>query len=167
MAHIYTRASEYGLRALQAMAQEPDRRWTAREICDAVEIPEQFTRKVMQILVRDGLLVGTRGPTGGFSFARPPDQISLSQVIAAVDSGSRFDLCIMGFQDCSDAHPCPLHHLWVPIKEAALRMLADRTVADLGPTLAAPRRAKAAGKKRSKTRKGVSKVARKGKAPPK
>lgn len=131
MTHLYTRGSEYALRALQAMAAEPERRWTVSDICDQVSIPEQFTRKVLQNLVRTGILSSIRGPGGGYSFAMPPETISLSQVIVSVESGPRFDLCILGYEHCSDLDPCPLHHFWAPIKNSALGMLKERTVADL------------------------------------
>ncbi|MEM7164792.1 MAG: Rrf2 family transcriptional regulator [Planctomycetota bacterium] len=139
MTHLYTRGSEYALRALQEMAVEPDRRWTVADICEHVAIPEQFTRKVLQSLVRSGILTSIRGPGGGYSFAIPPETISLSSVIVSVESGPRFDLCILGYEHCSDLDPCPLHYFWAPIKNSALAMLKERTVADLAKE---PRRRK-------------------------
>ena len=153
MTHLYTRASEYGLRALRAMMQDPDRSWRIVEICEEAEIPEQFTRKVFQVLVRAGLLNSTRGPGGGFRFAVNPGDIPLAEVIDAVESGPRFDQCILGFSECSDRDPCPLHYLWAPIKTSALKMLNESTVVDLA--WKSPARKKRA-KKKAPKRKSAS-----------
>lgn len=132
MTHLYTRGSEYALRALQAMTEEPDAIWNVPEICDAAETPEQYTRKVLGQLVRAGILESSRGPGGGFWFARDPSEVTLYDIVEAIDSGPRFDLCILGFQQCNEEEPCALHDLWSPIKKSALDMLQRKTLADLG-----------------------------------
>lgn len=131
MTHLYTRGTEYGLLALQVMLEDPHRNWRVPEICDHSSTPEQFTRKILQSLVHSGILRSTRGPGGGFRFARPPEGIALFEVVQAVEDKARFDLCILGFAVCSETRPCALHYLWAPIKASALEMLRERTVADL------------------------------------
>jgi Rrf2 family protein len=131
MAHIYTRGCEYALRALQVMAEEPDRAVTVVELCERAEIPEHFTRKMLQPLVRDGILHSTRGPGGGFTFGRPPAGITLLDIVNAIEQGPRIDRCILGHQHCNDTNPCPLHTVWAPIKMQALDMLSNCTIADL------------------------------------
>jgi len=131
MAHIYTRGCEYALRALQVMAEEPDRAATVVDLCERAGIPEHFTRKMLQPLVRDGILHSARGPGGGFTFGRPPEEITLLDVVNAIEQGPRIDRCILGYKQCDDTNPCPLHYVWAPIKLQALDMLAKCTIADL------------------------------------
>ena len=131
MTHLYTRGSEYGLLSLQVMLGEPSRLWKVPDICRTARTPEQFTRKVLQSLVKAGILESTRGPGGGFSFARDPADITLFEVVQAVEVKARFDLCILGLAECSEQEPCALHHLWAPIKKSALDMLRGRSVCDL------------------------------------
>jgi Rrf2 family protein len=139
MTHIYTRGCEYALRALQVMAEEPGRAVTVVQLCERAAIPEHFTRKMLQPLVRDGILNSSRGPGGGFSFGRPPEEITLLDVVTAIEQGPRIDRCILGHKQCEDAHPCPLHFVWAPIKLQALDMLARCTIADLArPEIALP-----------------------------
>lgn len=131
MTHLYTRGCEYALRALQVMAEEPNRAATVVELCERAAIPEHFTRKMLQPLVRAEILKSTRGPGGGFAFSRPPNEITLMDVVNAIESGPRIDRCILGYKQCDDADPCPLHYVWAPIKLQALAMLNNRTIADL------------------------------------
>ncbi|MFN0059763.1 MAG: RrF2 family transcriptional regulator [Planctomycetota bacterium] len=131
MTHLYTRASEYGLLALQAMGREPDRYWTVEQICEQAHTPPEFTRKVLRQLVTAGILESVRGPTGGFILARPPGEIRLIEVILGLEKHSRFDRCILGFGECTESQPCALHYMWSPIKAKALHMLTSRNVKDL------------------------------------
>ncbi|MFQ5653749.1 MAG: RrF2 family transcriptional regulator [Planctomycetota bacterium] len=131
MTHIYTRGCEYALRALQVMAATPDQPSTVFELCEKADIPEHFTRKMLQPLVRADILKSTRGPGGGFTFSRDPADISLIEVVNAIESGPRIDRCILGHKSCDDTNPCPLHYVWHPIKQQALDMLQNCTVADL------------------------------------
>ncbi len=131
MTHLYTRGCEYALRALQVMVEDPERPLTVVELCERAKIPEHFTRKMLQPLVRADILLSTRGPGGGFAFSRPPEEIALMEVVSAIEAGPRIDRCILGYKECNDKDPCPLHYVWDPIKTQALHMLEQRTVADL------------------------------------
>ena len=131
MTHLYTRGTEYGLLALQVMLGDTERVWRVGDICSLSSTPEQFTRKVLHGLAKAGILASTRGPQGGYSFARAPEEITLFEVVTAIEVKPRFDLCILGFAVCSEKKPCALHHLWSPIKASALAMLKGRTIADL------------------------------------
>ena len=152
MTHLYTKGGEYSLLALQAMAEEPNRVWAVSDICQKADIPEHFTRKVLRLLVEAGLLDSTRGPGGGFSFAKAPSKVSLAQVIRIIDSRPRFDRCILGFEQCNEKDPCALHYMWSPIKALALNMLEERTIADLALAPAVPKRGRKKSAKRSSKR---------------
>ena len=131
MTHLYTRGSEYALRALQAMATHGDESITVRELCRLADVPEPFTRKILQQLVHGGLLSSIRGPGGGLRFARDPATVSLMEVVELIDDGSRLDRCVLGNKDCDDRRSCPLHAQWEPIKRAASDMLESTTLQDL------------------------------------
>ena len=131
MTHLYSRGCEYALRALQVMVQEPQGCSTVGSLCRKAGIPEHFTRKMLQPLVRAGILNSSRGPGGGFTFTRSPEEIQLLEVVLAIESTPRFDLCILGMSKCDSDDPCPLHDIWAPIKEAAHSMLEEHSVADL------------------------------------
>ena len=132
MFRLYSKGCEYALRALMCVVpNEETRRFQAADVCRQVKIPEPYTRKVFQALTRGGFLKASRGPGGGYELSRPPSEISLLEVIRAVDGEETFDHCIMGLPECGTHVPCPLHGVWAEAKQRLLEQLASRTLQDL------------------------------------
>lgn len=129
MFKLYSKGCQYALRALTfVVADTTKERFQAREICDKAEIPEHFTRKVFQELVQGGFLKAHRGPGGGYSLTRPPNEITLLEVIKAVEGEDTFEHCVLGFSECGRANPCPLHDIWVVAKKNLLENLSRTTL---------------------------------------
>ena len=127
-----TRESEYALLGLAFVAS---RRSGAvvrlAEIATARRLPQTFLAKTCQKLARHGLLVSHRGPGRGYELARQPDQISLREVLEAIEGPDLFSRCLFWNTHCSDTKPCLLHrHMksWIPDVSAALGRM---TLADL------------------------------------
>ena len=76
-----------------------------------------------------------QGPGGGFCLARPADEITLLQIIEAVDGSSRADACVVGLSRCDDTMPCPQHDLFKPIRQRLKAYLATTTLADTAASL--------------------------------
>ncbi|MBI2422722.1 MAG: Rrf2 family transcriptional regulator [Candidatus Hydrogenedentes bacterium] len=132
MFKLYSKGCQYALRALTfVIAEKSKDRFLAKDICEKAEIPEYFTRKVLQSLVQGGFLEAHRGPGGGYSLTREPAEITLLEVIKAVEGDDTFDHCILGFAECGRGNPCPLHHIWVDSKKALLENLSNTTLAQL------------------------------------
>lgn len=132
MFRIYSKACEYAFRALMLLPQQGDTtRFQAKEVCERAGIPEPFTRKVFQALVQAGILSAVRGPGGGYELTRPPEAISMLDVIKAVDGDDVYDLCAMGLPNCGRHNPCPLHGVWASFKSQLLAQLAGKNLQDL------------------------------------
>lgn len=132
MFRLYSKGCEYALRALICVAPEEEkRRFQAAEVCRKVGIPEPYTRKVFQALTKGGFLRAVRGPGGGYELQREPADISLLEVICAVDGEETFDQCILGLPECGTRAPCPLHGVWEKEKKQLLKLLAAHTLQDL------------------------------------
>lgn len=132
MFKLYSKGCQYALRALAYVVTERgSERFQIAEICEKVGIPEPFTRKVFQDLVQAGFLHAHRGPGGGYSLAESPDRISLLDVIHAVDGEDTFNHCVLGFEECGSAHPCPMHYRWAEAKSQLLDQLAQDTLQDI------------------------------------
>ena len=115
---IHSSACEYAIRAMTYVANfEPGTRLLARDISAHERIPGPFLGKIFQTLFRAGLLKSSKGPGGGFSLAKEPDNISLYDIYRAVDGDTYLDACAVGLARCSDEMPCPLHERWKPIRE--------------------------------------------------
>lgn len=132
MFKLYSKGCEYALRALTyAAAHGSGKRFQAKEVCEKAGIPESFTRKVFQALTQGGFLQAVRGPGGGYQLSRPARDITLLDVIKAVEGEDTFNHCVLGFPTCGEAHPCPLHETWSEAKKQLLDQLEMRTLQDL------------------------------------
>ena len=92
---MLSRSTEYALRAMTCVARA-DRRISVGEIAEATQVPARYLAKVMQGLGRAGLVNSTRGRTGGFVLARTPAEVSILEIVAAVDPIERIcKLCAL------------------------------------------------------------------------
>ena len=130
----YTKRSEYAIRALAKLV--PNRKngkVKVNEILRRTEIPEHFTRKVLRLLVKSRFLKAVTGPDGGYQLRRDPGEITLAEIIEAVE-GKRahgFNQCILGRSECTDQEGCLLHRAWMKAKESMVSELQSTTLKDL------------------------------------
>src|SRR5262245_35945834 len=106
---MLTLTGEYALRAAVHLAtQEEGRFFLARDMAEATQIPPAYLAKILQALVKEGLLTSQRGLHGGFRFSRSIAEITLAQVIGAIENLERFEQCILGQAECTEEAACPL-----------------------------------------------------------
>ncbi len=131
---IYSKTSEYAIRALTYFASHPEKaRVTVTEVSRSLRLPEAYVGKVFRCLARSRILRSWKGPHGGFSLLVPVRELSLVRVVSAVDEpkSSPFSNCVMGLDRCDDRNPCPLHPVWSEAKSDLLAALTRSTVADI------------------------------------
>jgi len=131
---MFSKACEYGIRAmiLTAWRSREGGRINIGEISEQIGSPSAFTAKVMQQLVRDGLVSSLKGPTGGFYLSpQQMAEVRLSQVVAAIDGDSIYRGCGLGLSECSDEMPCPVHDRFVAVREELRQMLETTRIKDL------------------------------------
>jgi len=131
---LFSKASEYTIRVLLEVVEAGlDKRFSPSEYCKQADVPEPFARKGLQALTQAGILKGTRGPGGGYRLAKDPGDITLLDVVLAVDGPHIFQECPLGQRceyqvtsadfrqcqvcdklepNCGMSHVCPLHDLW-------------------------------------------------------
>ncbi len=95
---MISQTTEYALRAVVWLASNRDHSLTAQQIADATRVPAGYLAKVLQGLSRAGLLRSQRGLGGGFTLARPPAELSMWDVVQAVDPIHRIVECPLGFE---------------------------------------------------------------------
>ena len=106
---MISHTAEYALRAavyLGAAAADPAR--PAREISRATRIPASYLTKILGALTRARIVRSQRGPNGGFALARPPEELTLLDVIHAVEPRKGIDRCPLGVAGHS-GRLCALH----------------------------------------------------------
>jgi Rrf2 family transcriptional regulator, iron-sulfur cluster assembly transcription factor len=128
---IFSRPCEYAIRALTHMAASPTEISSAMEIAKAEDIALPVLSKVLQELVRKGLLESRRGPGGGFQLSRRPELITLRDIVAAIDGLDHFMDCVAGLKVCSEEAPCPLHKTWTGVRTQILSTLETTTLAEM------------------------------------
>ena len=128
---LLSQRCEYAVRAALYLAAADRAGYVAvREISDALGIPRPFLAKTVQDLTGAGVFTSMRGPTGGLALARPADQITIKEVVLAVDGSDIFTECVLGLPGCGNRQPCPLHAQWAPARAQVHDMFAGATLAD-------------------------------------
>lgn len=129
---IFSKGCEYAFQAVLYLASKPQGRPVLqRDISSALNIPPHFLGKVLQLLSRSNLVISQKGKRGGFLLGRSPRDISLYDILEATDGAASLDGCILGFSDCHDENPCPVHIQWKQSKEIILRMLKKKNAEEL------------------------------------
>jgi Rrf2 family protein len=118
---MISQTAEYALRAIVYLADQRDSPRTTAQIAEATQVPAGYLAKVMQALSRCRLVHSQRGLNGGFTLTRDPAQLSMYEVVSAVDPIRRFSECPLGLPTHS-GDLCPLHRR---LEEAA-RMLEEQ-----------------------------------------
>lgn len=139
MSVIFSRQCEYALQAVTFLALKENGQMTSiKELTGKLDIPYHFLGKILQDLTYKGLLVSQKGPTGGFRLGMPAHDITLLQIVEAIDGPGFRSNCVLGFQECSESNPCAAHEKWRDIKEKIHVMLASRNVAEMAKDMRKP-----------------------------
>jgi Rrf2 family protein len=127
-----TNKGEYGVRGIIYLAQQPPGRMSlVSEIAAAVEVPQSFLAKIMQQFTRLNLVHSSRGTGGGFTLARPASQITLREVVEAVEGPIIVNRCILGTGTCSREGSCQVHQVWRTIQRHIVESLDAVTIEEL------------------------------------
>src|SRR5579871_2886173 len=126
-----TSFTDFALRALMRLAGEPERIFAAGEIAAEFRISRNHLAKVVRDLAGSGFITTQRGTGGGFSLARPPQSITLGQVVRALEGGSALVECFRADGgDCVLTPRCRLKKRLAAAREAFMRELDTTTLAD-------------------------------------
>ncbi len=129
MTILFSRACKYAIRALVRMAQQPEiKQWSVHNLANQMDIPAPFLAKNFQTLAKKDVLNSAKGRQGGFSFAKPPNEITIIEVIESIDGPELAHQCTLGFPECGDANPCPFHFEWKKVRAELIGVLATKTI---------------------------------------
>jgi Rrf2 family protein len=121
---------DYTVRAVLYLARHPgvQRR---EAIAEAMEIPSEYLRQILGALVRAGIARSRIGRHGGYELARPPEAVSLREVIEIGEGPVRSQKCILRGGPCYWGERCAVHDSWVGAEQAMTDRLARTTFAEL------------------------------------
>ena len=127
-----SKKADYALIAMKHLALKGGASSTsAREIAEQYDIPIELMAKVLQRLVRTGLLVSTQGTRGGYMLGRPAGAISVGDVIQAIDGPFTVTACSSDNSDCEQYGKCSIRDPLWQIKERIVAALATVTLAQM------------------------------------
>jgi len=154
---FFSKASEYAIRAMmQVVERDASKAFSPKDVCKEAGIPEAFARKTLQELARVRILKGTRGPGGGYQVIRPLSEISLLDIVLAVDGDYAFKHCPLGLAcavqaqggglraceectltdpNCGLSHICPMHGLWKETRNLVVNYLQKTSLQDVADRL--------------------------------
>ena len=104
---------------------------TVVSIARKIKAPQTYLAKVMQSLVRQGLVVSQKGLNGGFRLAKSPSKISLYDVVSLLEDVGRWEGCLMGKAVCSDNNACSAHKTWKVVRNTYVEFLHNTSIDDL------------------------------------
>jgi Rrf2 family protein len=126
------RRVDYGLRAaIYLSEQERDKCCSIAEIAKQQGIPKKFLEKIIQDLLRKGLIKSKRGACGGYALARAPEEISFHDVIQALEGPIAVNACFDDHLSCDQLPRCAMVGVWDEVQRKIVEVFARTTLADL------------------------------------
>jgi len=128
-----TRQADYALRAMYYLSKlEPNERAATSLIAEEQKIPPSFLAKIISQLSIAGLIHTSRGARGGVSLARTPENISILEVVEAIDGPLALNECTHTVDGCPFGEDCPLRPVWCEVQVDLVNRLQKTTFASLG-----------------------------------
>ena len=102
-----------------------------KEIAEFIDASEHTVGKMLQTIVKDKIILSTKGPNGGFFITAKQINQPIINIVDSIDGKEIFNQCGLGLSKCSANHPCPLHDDYKKIRDQFKEMCQQRKVSDL------------------------------------
>lgn len=126
-----TNQSEYAIRAVLEIARNPESVYTPNSLYEKISVPKTFLAKILQKLAKKGILSSTRGATGGFKLKKNISELTLVDIIEAVDGEIALNKCLIDGHKCSRESSCPIHPIWAEAQDVLKKTLSQKTFAQI------------------------------------
>ncbi len=127
-----TRQADYAVRAVLYLAQlGPGGRASTAQIAREQKIPLTFLAKIVSQLSAAGVVRATRGAHGGVALARMPDEISLLEIVEAIDGPVMLSECTLNAETCSMTDDCSVRVVWCEVRSQLVEKLGQTKFAQL------------------------------------
>ena len=127
-----SKKADYGLIAVRHLAERPlSAACSAKEIARAYGIPTELLAKILQKLVKNGLLISQHGTNGGYVLARHPQDISAFEVIRAIEGPLFITSCVTDKRECGQMTRCTVREPLQKVNETLVKALSAVTISSL------------------------------------
>lgn len=135
-----SKLTDYGTVVLAEMARDPQRLYTAAELATALHLAAPTVSKLLKLFAKAGLVTSQRGAKGGYSLARPAEEITAVHIIDAIEGPVAITQCSMSHSRCGIEAVCGIGHNWQRISLAIRDALKGVTLAQLARPVVMPPR---------------------------
>jgi len=126
---LYSKTAKYAVLALAEVAARKSVGLVAtRQIAEATSSPYPLLAKIVNQLHRAGLVKATRGKQGGIKLARPASEMTIKDVVLALDGPAILNDCPLFLDPCNCDKHCSLHAIWKPARDAVVDFLGNTTI---------------------------------------
>ena len=127
-----TRQADYAIRAMLYLSGlKPGERAATSQIADSKKIPSSFLAKIISQLSIAGLIHTSRGARGGVTLARTPAEISILDVVEAIDGPVSLNDCTLNIHSCGFGEDCPIRPIWCDTQADLVNRLKTTSFATL------------------------------------
>ncbi|NET35397.1 MAG: Rrf2 family transcriptional regulator [Cyanothece sp. SIO1E1] len=127
---LVSQGAQYAISAIIAISKHHNDVISASELSRNLNCPAAYLSQILSKLKSPGILGSQRGLNGGVYLSRPLKDISIYDVVAAIDGDAFFTTCFMGIEGCGHIEPCPFHYFWSEQRENIKQWLMDTNFDD-------------------------------------
>lgn len=129
---IVSTKGRYAIRVMLALAERGNEFVSLKEVAADQEIPHKYTESIMTLLVKAGLVEGSRGKNGGYRLSRPPEDYTAAEILKVTETSFSAVSCTESeVNTCPRAARCPTLPMWRALDETVMNFLSGYTLADL------------------------------------
>jgi FeS assembly SUF system regulator len=128
---ILSKLADYGVIVATHLAVHSDRQANAAQVAVETRLPPATVAKVLKALAHAELVSATRGASGGYRLARPPREVSVAEVVAAMDGDIGLTQCSVHVDECAHTNYCPTRPHWAAINRAVGQALQAVTLDEM------------------------------------
>lgn len=113
------------------MVREEKEHFTSAYIYKKLKVPKKYLQRLLTLLAKKGLIKSTRGKFGGYALAKNAEEISLADIVDAVQGVNDEPTCFFGFGKCALKQPCVMHEVWAASQKNLLHILSSTKLSEL------------------------------------
>lgn len=114
-----------------AVNSSEEHRIRIQDLSEDIDAPKAYVAKLLQDLVRNGILRSAKGPHGGFYFKDADLDVNLIKIVEVIEGKTKYQTCLLTFKACDKKHPCPLHETIGTLRMSLLEKFRNITIRNL------------------------------------
>lgn len=130
---MLSNSSKYAIKAVLFLAlnSSKNNKVTVKDIAKPINVPQAYIAKLLQDLVKVGIISSERGPKGGFYLDESNLAHSVMSIVNVIDGEEKLSSCMLSLKKCNEEKPCPLHDILSPSRNEILNSLRKKTIKDI------------------------------------